>query len=134
MKKIFPLIVVLITLSVVGVILIQMSWIKKAIEVKEEQFRRDVDKSLKDAKEAIQSKFLSKLQNYPVDKASRQFILENNFTTQGFFTKDELYGIIENALRQNKIEQPFEFCILNIFKNPVFNSDGFQPQDIPNSY
>jgi hypothetical protein len=32
MKKVFPLIVVLITLSVVGILFIQMSWINNAIK------------------------------------------------------------------------------------------------------
>ena len=39
MKKIFPLIIVLITLSLIGIILIQVSWIKSMIVVEEKQFK-----------------------------------------------------------------------------------------------
>jgi len=134
MKKIFPLIVVLITLSVAGILLIQMLWINNALKLKHEQFQREVEKSLKDAAEAIQDQFLSKQPTTYLDKKSQQYFLENNFTTQGFFSRDELHGIIENALRQNNIKQTFEYCVLNIFKNPVFSSDGFPFQDILNAY
>lgn len=134
MKKIFPLIVVLITLSVLGILLIQMSWITKALELKHEEFQREVDNSLKQSAEEIQNQFLAKRQTQVIDKNTRQFILDNNFTTQGYFTNDELHGLIENILRQNNIKQPFEFCIENIFKNPVFNSEGFKLQDIPTSF
>ena len=38
MKKIFPLIIALITVSLIGIILIQVSWIKSMIVVEEKQF------------------------------------------------------------------------------------------------
>ena len=43
MKKIFPLIVVLITLSVVGIIFIQMSWINNAISLRQNQHEQDLN-------------------------------------------------------------------------------------------
>src|SRR5580698_8506808 len=102
MKKVFPLIVVLITLSVVGILFIQMSWINNAIKLKHEEFQREVDNSLKQSAEAIQNQFLSK-QPTPItfiNTKDRQFFLENNFTTQSWFTIEELHGIIEGVLRQ----------------------------------
>ena len=133
MKKVFPLIVVLITLSVVGILFIQMSWINNAIKLKHEEFQREVDNSLKLSAEAIQNQFLSKQSTIILNAKDRQYFLENNFTTQSWFTKEELHDIIEGVLRQNNIKQPFEFCVLNIFRYPVFSSDGFQVQDIPTS-
>src|ERR1700743_1911138 len=131
MKKVFPLIVVLITLSVVGILFIQMSWINNAIKLKHEEFQRAVDNSLKMSAEAMQNQFLSKQPTTILNAKDREYFLENNFTTQSWFTKDELHGIIEGVLRQNNIKRPFEFCVLNIFKYPVFSSDGFQLSDIP---
>jgi two-component system phosphate regulon sensor histidine kinase PhoR len=130
MKRIFPLIVVLITLSVVGILLIQMSWINKALQLKHDEFQREVDNSLKQSAEAIQDQFLSKQETTPIGKNTRQYILDNKFTTQGFFTTEDLHSIIEAVLKKNNIKQPFEFCVLNIFRNPVFNSEGFHPQDL----
>jgi len=134
MKRIFPLIVVLITLSVIGILLIQMSWINKALQLKHETFLHEVDKSIKSIATDIQNQFLSKQQTTLFNQRDRQWYLEKFFTTQGFFTKDELHDIIEVELRQNNVKEPFEFCILNIFKNPVFNSDGFKPQDISTAF
>ena len=134
MRKVFPLIVVLITLSVIGILFIQMSWIKNAIKLKQDEFQREVDISLKQTTEAIESQFISKQKEIPIGKDSRQYFLENNFTTQGWFTKDELHQIIEGVLHQNNIKQPFEFCIFNIFNNPVFNSDGWQNEYLPEAH
>ena len=134
MKKIFPLIVVLITLSVAGIMLIQMLWINNALKLKHEEFQREVEISLKKSVEEIQQEFLNKQQTMLFGKKDRDFYLEKYFTTQGFFTRDDLHNIIEIELRKNNVNQHFEFCILNIFKNPVFNSDGFSPQDIPNAF
>ncbi len=129
MKKVFPLIVVLITLSVVGILFIQMSWIQNAMKLKHEEFLREVDNSLKSAAEAMQNQFLSKQPTQFFSKKDRQYQLEKNFTTQIWFTRDELHGIISDALRENNIKLSFEFCILNIYKNPVFVSDGFKFDD-----
>ena len=60
MKKIFPIIVVLITLSVVGILFIQMSWIKNAFKLKHEEFQREVELSLKQTREALFSRFIYK--------------------------------------------------------------------------
>ena len=134
MKRVFPLIVVLITLSVVGILFIQMSWINNAMKLKREEFQRAVDVSLKQSTIAIQDQFMSKQQEQPIGEKSRKWFLEKYFTTQGWFTKDELHGIIESVLRQNNIKQPFEFCVENIFGYPVLNSDGFHSQDISTAY
>ncbi len=134
MKKIFSLIVILITLSVLGILLIQMSWINKALDLKHENFQRSADKSLKDIALEIQSEFISKQPSLPMNKKTTQYVLETKFTTQGYFTKEELHGIIETELKQNNIKQPFEFCILDMFKNPLFLSDGFKPQDLNQGY
>jgi two-component system phosphate regulon sensor histidine kinase PhoR len=134
MKRIFPLIVVLISLSVVGILFIQMSWIENAMKLKHEEFLRHVDNSLKQSMEAIQNQFISKQPTVPVGRISRDFFLENNFTTLQWFTRDELHGIIEDVLHENGIKQPFEFCITNIFKNPLFTSEGFQVQQMQSSY
>jgi two-component system phosphate regulon sensor histidine kinase PhoR len=134
MKKIFSLIVVLITLSVLGILLIQMSWINKALDLKHENFQRAVEKSLKDIASEIQQEFLNKQQEVPMDTKTKQYVLETKFTTQGNFNKEDLQSIIGNVLKQNNIKQPFEFCVLDMFKNPLFISDGFKPQDLDHAY
>jgi two-component system phosphate regulon sensor histidine kinase PhoR len=134
MKKVFPLIVVLISLSVLGIMFIQTSWIRNAISLKREQFQRELDLSLGQAKELIQDRFLLRqgLYYFP-NAASKQFSLEIGFTSQ-VFTKDEIYDILNAALKRNKINQKFEYCIVNIFKYPIQESDGFSEQEINTAY
>ncbi len=134
MKKVFPLIVVLISLSVSGIMFIQASWIRNAISLKREQFQRELDLSLGQAKQQIQDRFLLKQGIFYLrDEASKQYVLEKGFTSQGF-SKDEIQGILDGALKKNKINQKFEFCIINIFKYPILESDGFLEQEISNAY
>ena len=134
MKRDFPVIVVLITLSVVGILFIQMSWINNAVKLKDQEFKRQVNVSLKQAVESIQSQFISKQQDQPVGREARKFYLEKYFTTQRWFKKDELNDLIKNVLKQNGIKQPFEYCITNIYQYPVFNSEGFKAPDVATSY
>lgn len=134
MKKVFPLIVVLISLSVVGILFIQMSWINNAIKLKHQEFLRSVNISLRGSVDAIQNQFLSKQTVQYVTKKDRQFYLEQNFTTQSWFTQDELHDIIQGVLKENNIKVPFEFSILNMYKNPVFVSDGFHLEDMETAF
>jgi len=134
MKKIYPLIVVLITLSVLGILFIQMSWINNAIKLKREESQREVDNALKQTKEAIFSRFIYKFNNFVPTEESKQFILKKHFSIEGSFTKDEIQEIIGKELRDNNIKQSFEFCVHNIFKNIIMQSDGFKLVDEQAAY
>ena len=87
MKKIFPLIIVLITLSVLGIMVIQMSWIKNAITLKREQFKKEIDRSLVESRDMIQESFLNKSTEVFVGQSSRQHALEETFTAMAFSIK-----------------------------------------------
>jgi two-component system phosphate regulon sensor histidine kinase PhoR len=134
MKKIYPLIVVLITLSVLGILFIQMSWINNAIKLKREEFQREVDNTLKQTKEAIFSRFIYKYNNFVPTEESKQFILKKHFAIEGSFSKDEVQEIITKELKENNVKQSFEFCVHNIFKNIIMQSDGFQVADEQSAY
>jgi two-component system, OmpR family, phosphate regulon sensor histidine kinase PhoR len=129
MKKIYPLIVVLITLSVVGILFIQMSWIQNAIKLKHEEFQREVDNTLKQTKEAIYSRYIYNHKYFIPDEESKRFHLRNHFTVEGSFNKDEIKEIIRKELKNNNIKKSFEYCITNIYKNSILQSDGFQMSD-----
>jgi len=132
MKKVFPLIVVLISLSVLGIMFIQMSWIRNAMFMKSEQFHREINNSLIQSRDFLHEKFLKHGHQYIPDEESKEFFLKD-FTTQ-IFSDSEIQYMISKALTKNNVRQPFEFCILNIFKNPVSQSDNFQLQDVNNAY
>ncbi len=133
MKKIFPLIVVLITLSVVGILFIQMSWINNALKLKHEEFQRSVDNTLKSTRTTLHSKFITKAKVLLLKEEDQQFFLQNNFRVDGVFEKDEIKEVIEKHLKQNNIKQPFEFCVTNYFEFSILQSNGFRVEDIPTS-
>ena len=134
MKKIYPLIVVLITLSVVGILFIQMSWINNAIKLKHEEFQRSVDNTLKQSKEAIYSRYLYKHTNYIPTEESKRFYLRNHFTVEGSFDNQEVNDIIRKEFKNNNVKQGFEYCITNIYKNSILQSPGFNMADQETPY
>jgi two-component system phosphate regulon sensor histidine kinase PhoR len=133
MKKIFPLIVVLITLSVVGILFIQMSWINNALKLKHEEFQRSVDNTLIQTRAVLHSKFISKTGAQLFKEEDVQFYLQNNFRVDNVFTSEEIHEIIEKQLKQNNIKQPFEFCITNYFEFSILQSPAFRVEYITTS-
>lgn len=71
-KKIFILIVVLMSFSLVGIIVVQLYWINNALESRKAQFKNDVQKSLGAATERINEKeqveFQKKIDNLIAQK------------------------------------------------------------------
>ncbi len=133
MKRIFPLLVVLITFSVLGIILIQMSWIRDAIQLRQKQHAQDITAATTQIKESMRNAWLKKIGNvgvYP-DQSSKEYYLRN-FTTQTF-TNDELYDIINQSLRKYNIKDSFQYSVTNIFRNFIVMSPGFKLEYIPSS-
>ncbi len=66
-KKMFILIVVLMSISLIGIIAVQLYWINNAVESKKAQFKNDIQKSLGAAAERInereQAEFQKKIEN-----------------------------------------------------------------------
>lgn len=126
MKKVFPLIIVLITLSVLGIIFIQMSWIRDAIKLRQGQHQQDITYALNQIKETMHRQYLLRTNNFGyMDEETRQFYLRK-FTVQTM-TDDEIKQIIDKSLKKYNIKEPFEFAITNIFSTPIVTSAGFKP-------
>lgn len=121
MKRVFPAIVTLITLSVLGILFIQMSWIRNAIFVKREQYQKDLSNAVYQLKDSILDSYLDRLPMKPLVQTSRQYDLDNGFTIQTF-SEGEVEGIIDRALKRNNIKQHFEFAVTNIFHSSILNS------------
>lgn len=133
MKRVFPLIVVLITLSVLGILFIQMQWIKNAIQVKSDQYTHSQERAMSEVQGKAYEMFLEKrsreIGNTPIGKIAQERVLDEEFTVQVFST-DELQSIIKTALRSNGIKAPFEFGVTNFFGNIILSSSGFKQEDI----
>lgn len=126
MKKVFPLIIILITLSVLGIIFIQMSWIRDAIKLRQSQHQQDISYAINQIKESLYRQFFNKIHNYSyMDEETREFYLRD-FTVQNF-SDDEIKQTIDKSLKKYNIKEPFEYSITNIFSTPIVNSPKFRP-------
>ncbi|MGO4289916.1 sensor histidine kinase [Chitinophaga sp. RAB17] len=144
LKKIFPVIVVLITLSLLGIIYIQVSWIKSAILIKREQlFQRSVSMAngvYNDMMLRRDAAVVFKLDNtLPKESSpSKGFNLDmsrmgnNGPAVSDFFTPLEVKHCIENNMRKNYLDSTdFEFAIAGSASGSEFftwkmQSPGFE--------
>lgn len=133
MKKVFPVIVLLITLSVLGIMFIQMQWIRNAITLKREQYARDVDNTLFDIKREAYDGWLARRELSLATTDAQAFALQNGFTSQ-IFSAEEMGKMVDDALKKNNIKQKFEFCITDFFGTPVLASQGFKSDLYPLTY
>ena len=58
-KKVFVLIIFLMSISLIGIIAVQVFWIKKSIEMTENQFKSDVSSALIQVSENISDRELN---------------------------------------------------------------------------
>ena len=125
MKRVFPLIVVLITLSVLGIIFIQMSWIRDAIKLKQKQRTQDLNNATLQIKESAYTIFLRRNNIGYLDEESKNYYLQK-FTVQAL-TDDEVGQIIDKSLKRFNIKEPYEYSITNIFRVSIAASKDFKP-------
>lgn len=127
MKRVFPLIVLLITLSVLGIMFIQMHWIQSAIYVKRELHKKNIDNSVKQIKEALYTRFFQKhLVGYVANEGDRIYKLRN-FTVMDF-SEDEVKTLIDTILKKNELKEKYEYCITNIFDQCISVSNEFREE------
>lgn len=127
MRKVFPLIVLLITLSVLGIIFIQMSWIKNAIELRKQQHDQEINLAVNRIGEELHQRYFGLRGEYPVnpnDEKQRDFLLRD-FTT-AYFEKDEIDNVVEQSIRRSGIKTKYSYVIVNIFQNPIASSGDFK--------
>ncbi len=130
MRKVFPVIILLITISVLGIMFIQYSWIRNAITLKHEQFGRDMDNTMLEVRQNAYKNFIIKRQ---VDNpAAANYVLQHFYTSQ-IFSNEEMTDMIDKALKAHNIKQPFEYCITDFLGIPVLTSGNFRSEYYANS-
>ncbi len=121
MKRVFPLIVLLISLSVLGIIFIQMLWIKSAIDLRKQQHDNDMAAAMNDIKEGIYDRFITKSGERPFDDESRMQFLKEYYSSE-YFSDSEISRIIEYNLNKHNIRFPFSYTISNVYGYPIKSS------------
>jgi two-component system, OmpR family, phosphate regulon sensor histidine kinase PhoR len=132
MKKTLPIITVLITLSLLGLIFFQFLWIKSARDAKNKQVEENINRSMMNAGERLTSASSTLL---PLPKKSDLFLSgENKLQFQPYrlsviqrYSKEEIAEIIRIEFNANNLKNyPFEFAIIeNSITGKQLLSDNF---------
>ena len=134
MKRIFPIIIILITVSLIGIIIIQISWLKNVLLLREDQVEQRIEDAGKlAARELSQLKGSVVPQNKPLfDEFPFDFTRPNLVSSR--FTAAELYARIREVFDANKLENiPFEFALYTFSGEvtvPQRQSANFDPQSL----
>jgi len=119
-KKVFVLIILLMSISLVGIIAVQVFWIKKSVEMADNQFKSDVSTALVKVSESISNRelndFYQKLSRFSENKETiTESELKNFFYQQIDTTKQETFEYAQTILEEN-YKFPSEF-----FENDSIN-------------
>jgi two-component system, OmpR family, phosphate regulon sensor histidine kinase PhoR len=118
-KRIFPIIIILITLSLIGIIIIQLSWIKNMLLVREDFYKGKVMDATKMVGEELamhKGSYSSSSRLFP-DVSSNDFSLEllKPVTVGQRFSANEIQEKIYKAFKANAIEDVrFEFGLATV--------------------
>ena len=123
-KRIFVLIVVLMSISLIGIISVQLYWINNAIESKDAQFDNDVIKSLARASERLkereQEAYLQKLKPIFEQKEFLNKAEIKNYLIQQIDTVNQRRFSFGSTIVEENYKVPLD--ILN--DNPFLNNDS----------
>lgn len=126
LKKIFPVIIALISLSLLGIIYIQLSWINNAGHIKKEEKEQKMQEAVNAVRDEMMSRQIVPGFRFKVDgnkgeaNAARlnleSFPPETVRAISPFsqrFDVQELTTLLKNALRDRKLDTVFEFGVVN---------------------
>jgi two-component system phosphate regulon sensor histidine kinase PhoR len=118
MKKIFPIITILILLSLLGLIFFQFLWIKSARDAKDKQVEENIVQAMQNAAISLTEEKasiipLTKKNDllFPGDKLQLQYFKPS--VTQRF-SMEEIHETIRRSFNKNNLQNfPFEFAIIS---------------------
>jgi two-component system phosphate regulon sensor histidine kinase PhoR len=115
MKKVFPIISILILLSLLGLIFFQFLWLRSAKKIKEQQLIDNINRATNEAAEKLMldKRFpgFNKNSNllFPNDRLQMEF---NKPSVIQRFSREEISDIIRLSLNKNNLKDiPFEFAV-----------------------
>lgn len=131
MKRTLPLIVILISISLLGLVVLQVSWVKNILEVRKGQILSKVDEAgvavsadLSRAMYTIPGK-RSLLKRFGIGSDLSMRLLKTPSVAEKFSKKD-IEEKIHQALKGSGIEKvDVEFAIINIYGNAEMVSNNF---------
>lgn len=132
MKKLFPWIVVLITLSLAGIIFIQVNWIKNAINMRQEQFDQRMFEALDRARaDIVANRHPDKdgdissdntMERNPINSFLQQFPTQI-IPVGDRYTLADIHNIIDAHLKNEGFNMPFQFAVTS--EGPVLHYEMY---------
>ncbi len=123
MKKLFPLIITLTAISLLGIIVVQVQWITSAIRLKQDQYKSNVEDALFHVKDSVVKR-----------KVSGTLEIDNNpdFTnsppTNRVYSKKEMRYLLQTELLDAGVKQEFEYCVTDGAAAFTMVSPGFRKE------
>ncbi len=116
MKKIFPIITLLILLSLLGLIFFQFMWLKTAREVKEQQFLQNFKMATAEAADKLVQDHTGFIPlNKKSDRLYPRDMMQNEYLKPSViqrFSKEEISEIVRKALANHSLKNVhFEFAV-----------------------
>lgn len=132
MKRIFPVLIVLITLSLLGIIFIQVSWIRTLALFREEQLKEKLSTIIQQVGEELVTQRSATFGN-PGQMPGMKFPTEGydiykQFSVTNRFTNFEIKEKIQKAFHRNNLKDTeFEFAVAsdNVFGHYELKSQKF---------
>lgn len=137
MKRIFTLITVLITISLVGIIVIQYSWLKNVVTIRKEQVRFKVQEVEYEVVESLVEEKMKMAPSIPIEglpMENREQLLKmlHPQTLAERFTAEEIRQRIEHSFEENGLKGAnFQFAVLSNDNN---NGPDLQTPDYMRVY
>lgn len=134
MKRVFPIIIVLITVSLIGTIIIQYSWLKNVILIRKEQVAGKVEMVEFEVVEALVEEKMRYAPDLPDDvlpKGSREQLLKllGPETIAEHFTVEQIQERLRKSFEENGLKgAKFEFAVLSSENDfgPELASPGYE--------
>lgn len=116
MKKVIPVIIVLIALSILGIIIIQLSWFSNLFQVTQESFIEKVGRSTYEISHELAKpstgNMLGMQRKSPLYPGNLNFTTTKPVPTSEHFTNGEVYNKLRRALDKEGLKNiDFEFAI-----------------------
>lgn len=119
MKKIFPIIIILITLSLIGIFILQVNWFKNQVVIQEERFLDKVDKAGTAVAEELGHQAyngpgfrLNRKQSLPLFPNDITLSLGMMPTISERYSSEEIYSKLDRAFKKEGLDDlRFEFAI-----------------------
>jgi two-component system phosphate regulon sensor histidine kinase PhoR len=115
-RQAIRIIVLLATLSIAGIIVTQIFWVRKAFDIKDREFNDRVNIALQEVAQEIKKLNKDSSEVLPVRQpASNYFVVSMNDTLHPFL----LESLLKKEFQERNIDENFEYGIYDCFTDSI---------------